>query len=406
MPCVIYKKLGMLPILSYGPRKNNFTFSHLVFGFLTLACQGQAIFADDRSWIVYSRYTDKNKNKFTLWEDKMNFCTLAKFKILLLVIFLILALIFTGEPHFFYIPGIQEAQAITVGTPSTNACDCNQLTISSHSISGTNALVLVGVSLDSGESSKTVNSITYNGINLTQLAVAFSASSSGSGSGNDDSKYAEMWYLVPLLNPAAGNVNMMDFDVISVSDDSSDSSDSSDSGGSYNYAEIWYLDPTLNPADGSYNVVVTIVGSEENKIAVGAITITGVNQTTPIDTGTVQSGSGEASQNTLAVTSESGDLIMDIIGTKANSITPDASQTELWDLRLGGGEDKYGGASTKAGAASVNMKYTFGESDKFAHIAFNINAADDDTTTTVFTPPPPPPPQFQGSIKLKPRNTR
>ncbi len=60
------------------------------------------------------------------------------------------------------------------------------------------------------------------------------------------------------------------------------------------------------------------------------------------------------------------------------------------------------GASTKAGAASVNMEYTFDHSGKLAHAAFNINAAA--TTITAFTPPPPS--KFQGSFIQKLRNTR
>ncbi len=67
---------------------------------------------------------------------------------LLLVFFLILAWIFIGGPRIHNFPtGIQEVQAITVGTPSTNSCDCNQLTVSSHNISGSDVLILVGVGI-------------------------------------------------------------------------------------------------------------------------------------------------------------------------------------------------------------------------------------------------------------------
>ncbi len=270
-----------------------------------------------------------------------------KFTRLYLVFFLILAWIFIGSPRILtFLPEIQEAQAITVGTPSTNTCDCNQLTISSHNISGSDVLILVGVSLKHGQAHKTVNTVTYNGINLTQLVVNFSDN--------------------------------------------------------YNFAEIWYLDPSLNPADGNYDVVVTIDGGHNNKMTVGVITVTGVDQTTPIDTGTVQSASGTSIDNTLTVTSASDDLVMDIATSHSSSVTPDGSQTELWDLS----SNIYGGASTKAGAASVNMKYTFSSSNKkYAHIAFNINAAND-TPSTPSPPPPPPPPKFRGSIIQKPRNNR
>ena len=274
-----------------------------------------------------------------------------KFTRLVLVFFLILAWTFIGWPRILnFLPEIQEAQAITVGTPSTNACDCNQLTISSHNISGSNILILVGVSLDDGADDKTVNTVTYNGINLTQLVEVH--------------------------------------------------------GENVVRSEIWYLDPSLNPADGNYNVVVTIDNGAANKIAAGVITFTDVDQTTPIDTGAVQSEGGDSNNNTLTVASASDDLVMDIACSHTSSSTPDGSQTELWDLELGGSgvSGDFGGASTKAGASSVNMKYTFDSSDKFSHAAFNINAAS--AAYTPFTPPPPPPPPFKGSIIQKPRNIK
>ncbi len=264
------------------------------------------------------------------------------------VIFLILTWMFIGGPRIpVFIPGIQEAQAITVGTPSTGACDCSQLTISSHSISGTNPLILVGISLADGADDKSVQSVKYNNINLTQLAEI---------DGEETVR-----------------------------------------------SEIWYLNPSSNPADGNYNVVVKIDGGNANKMAVGVITVTDVDQTTPIDTGTVESEGGESKNNSLWVTSETDDLVMDIACSHSESATPHNSQTELWELELGGSgvSESFGGASTKAGETSTKMKYSFDKKEKFSHIAFNINAAGA-TTTTTFIPPPP----FQGSIIQKPRNTR
>jgi hypothetical protein len=209
-----------------------------------------------------------------------------KFTRLVLVFFLILAWIFIGGPRILnFPPEIQEAQAITVGAPSTNACDCNQLTISSHNISGSNILILVGVQLDDGADDKTVNTVTYNGINLTQLV-----------------EIKGEWH-------------------------------GSEMAGS----EIWYLDPSLNPDDGNYDVVVTIDDGSANKMAVGVISVTGVDQTTPIDTGTVQSNGGKRQHDILTVASALDDLVMDIAASSTQSVTPEGSQTELWDLETGGG---------------------------------------------------------------------
>ncbi len=180
-----------------------------------------------------------------------------KFKRLIIIFFIILGWIFIGGPHILdFLPRIQEVQAITVGTPSTGTCDCSQLTISSHSISGSNILIVVGVSLADGADDKSVDWVKYNNINLTQLAEI---------DGEETVR-----------------------------------------------SEIWYLDPSSNPADGNYDVKVRIDGGNANKMAVGVVTVTGVDQDTPIDTGTVESEGGESKNNSLWVASETDDLVMDI----------------------------------------------------------------------------------------------
>ncbi|GAX62698.1 transcriptional regulator [Candidatus Scalindua japonica] len=271
---------------------------------------------------------------------------------LVLPFFIIPVWILTGGLGF--LPEIQEVQAITVGTPSTDTCDCSQLTISSHNISGTDPMILVGISLDDGDVNKTVNTVTYNGTNLTRLV-----------------KIQGEWH------------------------------------GSTNASEIWYLNPSLNPTDGNYDVVITIDNGDTNEITAGVITFTDVDQTTPIDTSTVQSNGGKSKDDILTVISAEDDLVMNIATTATLSLTPDASQAEMWNLEVGGSgvTGHFGGASTKSGAASVSMKYTFkNASSEFSHAAFNINAAG--AAASSFTPPPPPHPPFQGSIIQKSRNTR
>jgi hypothetical protein len=208
------------------------------------------------------------------------------------------------------------SDAPTVGTVTTSACDCNQDTLSHVQAAGSSRLLVVGVGLETGDDTKEVLSITYSDTALTFLAADERVGSKGR---------VEAWYLV---NPST---------------------------------------------TGNNNVVVTLKGGNAQKIAIGAISFTGVDQTTPIDTGTVQTTQGKGTSGSVTVTSETDDLVMSVIGAE-NTIT--AGDTEEWDVEMGalGASSKYGGGSTAAGAASVVMDWTIGGNDNYAIVGFNINA--------------------------------
>ena len=209
------------------------------------------------------------------------------------------------------------SDAPTVGTVTTSACECN---IDTHphaqAAAGFNRLLVVGVGLGTGLDTEEVLSITYSGTSLTFLATA----------------------------EVTGNKVRV---------------------------EAWYL---VNPSTtGDNKVVVTLKGGNAQKIAIGAISFTGVDQTTPIDTGTVQTTQGKGTSGSVTVASEIDDLVMSVIGAE-NTIA--AGDTEQWDVEMGapGASSKYGGGSTAAGATSVVMDWTIGGNNNYAIVGFNINA--------------------------------
>lgn len=207
------------------------------------------------------------------------------------------------------------SDAITIGTPSTCAADAITCTISAYDASGTDTLLVVGVSLDDSDNNKEVTSITHDGTNLN---------------------------------------NLLDID----------------GGGNKGHVEVWYLKGTSTTGD----LVVTINGGNAQKMAVGAITYTGVDQTTPIDTGTVQTNTGGncSSGTSVTVTTESGDVVADVVTWQNQPLDGNqADQTEQWDLEMTGSAHN-GGGSTQAGADGGVMSWG-GLNGSCGQIGFNIN---------------------------------
>jgi uncharacterized repeat protein (TIGR01451 family) len=129
--------------------------------------------------------------------------------------------------------------------------------------------------------------------------------------------------------------------------------------GSKPHAEIWSL---VNPPSGTFNVVVTAPSA--GNIVAGATTFTGVNQANALGT------SGSAVGLSVSVSSATNEMVFDsACGTAA--ITPNAAQTQLWNLAQG---SIYGGASTKPGSAGVTMSWT-SSGGKSAIVAVPIHPA-------------------------------
>ncbi|HEY7634895.1 MAG TPA: hypothetical protein VH763_05100 [Gemmatimonadales bacterium] len=139
-------------------------------------------------------------------------------------------------------------------------------------------------------------------------------------------------------------------------------------------AELWYL---KNPASGTANVTVTLLGAA--KMAGGAVSFSGVNQTTPIGAIASDSSTGTGTTNpTTTVTSATGNLVIDAVAMEgsAGTVTAGANQTQRWTNTTGsaGGEIR-GVGSTEPGAASVTMSWTKTNNAKWAIVAASINPA-------------------------------
>jgi len=131
-------------------------------------------------------------------------------------------------------------------------------------------------------------------------------------------------------------------------------------------AELWYL---INPPVGTFDVRLT--ASASRNLAGGAMTFTGVHQTTPI--GTPDSAGGQSNSTSVTVTSAPGEMVVDVVaqrdpgtmGTLTAGPLPQAEQYRRdhtnTNMRIAG--------STEVGAASVTMSWTFTLDPRHAQVA-------------------------------------
>ncbi|MBP1647650.1 MAG: hypothetical protein H6Q30_1095 [Bacteroidetes bacterium] len=120
--------------------------------------------------------------------------------------------------------------------------------------------------------------------------------------------------------------------------------------------EIWYL---LAPPPGSADVIVTLSASTD--LVCGAISFSGVDQTTPLGPFTSAIGLGVSASLSLA--SAANEIVVDVVTAPgfAGSLTPGVGQTTNWNMGTGtGGSNVHGGSSNRAGASSVTMSWALG----------------------------------------------
>jgi len=178
-------------------------------------------------------------------------------------------------------------------------------TIGTHS----NNLLVVGVT--TGSSSSTVSSVTYNGINLTQLTAVNCPNSA------------------PCRN------------------------------------ELWYL---VNPSPGAHTVQVNFLSSAS--ITADSVSYYNVDQVNPFATFTTNTGN--SSNPTVTIISNASQLVIDYMGEDSTySISGLGSgQTEEW----GGCPRRCSGESDKpAGASSTTMSWNMTGADDYAEIAGALN---------------------------------
>ena len=149
---------------------------------------------------------------------------------------------------------------------NTGTGTSSNLTIPSFSVSGSNTMLILGVSI---RGSSTVSSATYGTSSFTSI----------------------------------GSV----------------------ANGSTVRVELWQL---LNPPAGTANIVVSLSGAA--RFVAGVQSLSGVNQTDP--TGTYNSATGNSTAPSVIVSSNTDELVVDVMGNQYNTPTPsaDGGQTQRW----------------------------------------------------------------------------
>jgi fibronectin type 3 domain-containing protein len=133
------------------------------------------------------------------------------------------------------------------------------------------------------------------------------------------------------------------------------------------------------PATGKNTVQVSYSGCTSD-VEAGSISFTGVNQSTPLAHVTTNYGSGSSAA--VTVTSASGDMVVDVVGT--GSAITSSSQTLLWLKNQNGNTGHGNGAqSMAAGASSVTMGYSV-TADWWGIIGADVVAS-----SSLTVPPPP-----------------
>jgi uncharacterized repeat protein (TIGR01451 family) len=126
-----------------------------------------------------------------------------------------------------------------------------------------------------------------------------------------------------------------------------------------NRTELWYL---LAPPTGSSAVAIAVSPAKE--VAACAISYTGVNQTTPLNT--FVSAAGQSNTASVNVVSAPGELVVDTVSANGDAqyLSVNAGQTQRWTLQTGtfAANVRSGGSSEPGASSQVNMSWTLGQS--------------------------------------------
>ena len=156
--------------------------------------------------------------------------------------------------------------------------------------------------------------------------------------------------------------------------------------GATDEVSLWYL---ISPDTGANNVIVTLAGASAGAQA-GSISLTGVDQTDPLDANNCTSGSS-ANPSVSVTTVGDNSWLADIVGETSGSttLTVGGSQTQRWsraEITSSGGGSTRGPISPPA---ATTMTWTIGASGPWAHCAVSLAEAaqvtKDDPTLLLLT---------------------
>jgi hypothetical protein len=132
-------------------------------------------------------------------------------------------------------------------------------------------------------------------------------------------------------------------------------------------AELWYR---IAPSSGTNTVSATLSGSGLLDFGIAAISFTGADQTTPVGTPTL--GTGTSTTPSVAVNSASGDIVVDCVCVEhSGTFSVGAGQTARWNGIATNGFIKYAG-STETGGGTVTMSWSNTSSQAWAQIGVAV----------------------------------
>ncbi len=223
------------------------------------------------------------------------------------------------------VPKARAAGSVTFDAAQDSGDLSNQTSGSwTHTTSGTNRYLVVGLSGWDNSSSLTNVTVTYNGVALTKLGGA----------------------------QTAGN----------------------------NQAVLWGL---ANPALGSNTVAVNNIPSDFAELGGGSVSFTGAHLTSP--TGTLVSETG--GDGSVNITLASGDLGVDILYSGIGAQQPAVGANGTERVSQFCCSEKWMMMATEGGAGTVTMSWTDAGGSEFAQAAVPIKVADSEITVsgTVYT---------------------
>ncbi len=135
------------------------------------------------------------------------------------------------------------------------------------------------------------------------------------------------------------------------------------------HVEMWYL---LNPPSGTHNIVATLLNNACGRL-IGASTFYNVDQTTPFGTVATASGTGTTDSSLNVATTSTAQVVVDGLGSDGGApINYLGGQTQLWNQPPSGGDWPAAGALQPGTGGTVNMSWDVSGAD-WADIGVPLN---------------------------------
>lgn len=143
--------------------------------------------------------------------------------------------------------------------------------------------------------------------------------------------------------------------------------------GSHKKSAIWYLPA---PATGANTYSLTYTGTPSNVAISGAISLSGVAQSSPVDTGAASSAPASSGTHSLtASAANANEWQVSVIAFDTATLTASTNQNTRWTNTSNGFTHCGGGAAALAGSGSQTVTWTTNLSNNFAMSMIFVIAA-------------------------------